>query len=254
MLKVQKATKFLIILTYFNRPNMVRNALHSVAYSACSNWHLAFHDDGSTTPGEPIAREIIPEEKITFYRNDNKPQEGNIGHCINEIIRTNMHCDVAILLADDDALHPDYLTKLEEFFKRNNNAYYASCYVSPYNPMKETYFTALKNFKVSAKTMNNERLDSSQIAWSLDANKYLNLWLPEKGIKDYDVKFINRMKETGMIWETGYYGQFKGTHQRQLGKCDHRWAMSGGKLDCNLKPELPEKYAVNLAVDPLTVS
>lgn len=245
----------MVILTYFNRPNMVRNALYSIAASTSDNWHVAFHDDGSNTPGEPIARQIIEEGKITFYRNDTKPEQGNIGQCINKILQTNMHCDVAVLLADDDALHPDYLFKLDMFFSKNPNAYYASCYVSHFNPMKETYFTALKNFKPSFRTMNNSNISGGQIAWTLDANKYLGVWFPEKGIKDYDKRFIEKVRATGSVWETGEYGQFKGIHARQLSKCDHRWAMSGGNLDCDQPPTpaLPEVLPPILAVNPLAI-
>ena len=37
--------KFLIVLAYYKRPNMVLNALHSIANLTYNNWHLAFIDD-----------------------------------------------------------------------------------------------------------------------------------------------------------------------------------------------------------------
>ena len=39
--------KFLILLFYYDRPKMVRNALQSVKELNYKNWELAFIDDGS---------------------------------------------------------------------------------------------------------------------------------------------------------------------------------------------------------------
>jgi hypothetical protein len=221
---------------------MVRNALYSIANSAYSNWHVAFYDDGSKEPGEPLAREII-EDRISFYKNpmsltDKLACGHNIGENLNNIIKEHMNSyDAAIMLADDDALHPEYLSYLDRWYRRNSNSYYSYSFISPYDPMKETYFSAVRNFKPNIKDMAVTKLDFSQVSWRLDANKFLNIWFPERGLKGIDTKFFDKMKLTGDIWCTGEYGQFKGMHPKQLSRCDHRWSMHGEHLDCSHLPK-----------------
>ena len=50
--------KILILLLYFERPNLVRNALRSVrqADRHHQDWELAVIDDGSRAPALPISR------------------------------------------------------------------------------------------------------------------------------------------------------------------------------------------------------
>jgi len=55
----KKELKFLIIFFYYNRPDMVRNALNSINKLTYKNFEVVFIDDGSETKGEPIVRSII---------------------------------------------------------------------------------------------------------------------------------------------------------------------------------------------------
>jgi len=57
------AQKIVILLLYYDRPKMVRNALKSIKDLNYKNWELVFIDDGSKEPGRPIVEEILAEEK-----------------------------------------------------------------------------------------------------------------------------------------------------------------------------------------------
>ena len=50
----KKELKFLIIFFYYNRPDMVRNALNSINKLTYKNFEIAFIDDGSETPENPL--------------------------------------------------------------------------------------------------------------------------------------------------------------------------------------------------------
>lgn len=54
----------LILLFYYNRPELVKNALFSIKNNNYVNWKLAFIDDGSLINGEKIVRSIFNENEI----------------------------------------------------------------------------------------------------------------------------------------------------------------------------------------------
>ena len=75
--------KFLIIIAYYNRPEIVKNALNSIVDLNYDNYEVAFVDDGSEAKGEDIVTAIFPQEildKTSFYRCDDtaiqKQQQG----------------------------------------------------------------------------------------------------------------------------------------------------------------------------------
>ena len=55
----KKELKFLILLFYYNRPKMVLNALNSINKLSYKNFEIAFIDDGSDNPGEPVVKETL---------------------------------------------------------------------------------------------------------------------------------------------------------------------------------------------------
>jgi hypothetical protein len=54
---------FLLILAYYDRPRIVRNALNSIAHLQSENWELVVIDDGSPRPIKPIATRILKRFK-----------------------------------------------------------------------------------------------------------------------------------------------------------------------------------------------
>src|SRR4051812_40636900 len=98
--------KILILMSYFNRPLLLKNALNSIlkADEHHSNWELAFADDNSKIPGRPIVEEILKEhlKKIRFFNTGmslaDKLKDGIcLGKYGNIAIRESA-ADVAIIL------------------------------------------------------------------------------------------------------------------------------------------------------------
>ena len=90
----KKELKFLILLFYYNRPKMVLNALNSINKLSYKKFEVAFIDDGSDNPGEPIVRETLKPsflKKVTFYNTNDtvkaKIERGgsNFGKLANEV-------------------------------------------------------------------------------------------------------------------------------------------------------------------------
>ena len=123
----KKGLKFLILLFYYNRPKMVLNALTSINKLSYKNIEIAFIDDGSDHPGEPVAREHLKPsilKKVKFYNtNDTIKQKidrggSEFGKLANEAVK-NSDADIVLMLCDDDALFSDYLDYLNRFYKHD---------------------------------------------------------------------------------------------------------------------------------------
>src|SRR5438105_2894834 len=108
--------KILVLLLYFERPRLVRNALRSVlaADAHHPDWELAFIDDGSPTPGEPAAREVLAGHpgKVRFHNTgdsagDKRENGCRIGAFMNRAVRES-DADLGVMLCDDDMLYPTY--------------------------------------------------------------------------------------------------------------------------------------------------
>jgi glycosyltransferase involved in cell wall biosynthesis len=119
-------SKILILLFYYNRPNLVKIALNSIKIHNYNNWEIAFIDDGSEEPGEPIVREILSEhlDKIKFYNTNDSidikmlrsKEHGSIfGKYAQQAVEES-DADIVMMLCDDDALYPEYFNNLNKYF------------------------------------------------------------------------------------------------------------------------------------------
>ena len=149
----KKELKFLILLFYYNRPKMVLNALNSINKLSYKKFEVAFIDDGSDNPGEPIVRETLKPsflKKVTFYNTNDtvkaKIERGgsNFGKLANEAVK-NSDADIVLMLCDDDALFSDYLNYLNRFYLFNQRINYAYCKLKYYDPTKQPYTKAKPN-------------------------------------------------------------------------------------------------------------
>jgi hypothetical protein len=225
-----KTNKILIMMLYYERPKLVREALKSLvrANEHHKNWRLAFHDDASPTPGEAIVREILPDfmmDRVTFYRTvATKEQKlasgGMIGHVMNQMIRDST-ADVAIMLCDDDVLHAHYLKNLNGYFRDNPDEQACYSHVVVFDPSTETWEQAkntdnpLNHYSTSLNPAG--KLDACQVAWRTRVNKDLGVWFPYPCHKNHDTAFYNAMYEKiGTIPFCGFIGQYKGIHSEQL--------------------------------------
>jgi RimJ/RimL family protein N-acetyltransferase len=220
------ALVILILLLYHERPELVRKALASVARAGVAHphWELAFIDDRSSTPGEPIAREILFEQlsRVRFYHNPwvDGEAESQVGRTMNQAIMDS-GAQVAIMLCDDDELHPDYLANLSEFFLTHPEA--ASCYslVHLYNPAwEDSCFVdnltgPLNQWREPLAPAN--RLDASQVAWRTSVNRQLGAWFEFPKTACLDRDFFARLTDVaGPTPFSGFVAQYKGVHSQQL--------------------------------------
>lgn len=241
--------KALIILLYYDRPNLVHNALNSIRMLKYENYEVAVIDDGSKIPIEPIVRmhyyDIV--DKFKFYRcNDTieqKLRQGGTrrGLFVNEAIN-NSDADFAIILCDDDAITHSYFNELIKWFKNNPGKVYGYCYVLDFNPLIQ-----LPNEKVRPRGRTNiiilsndvRIINSSQVAWLLKVNRENGMRFSE--IQDLScltdgcrtafltATFFNCMHQKyGVCSFMGMFGQYKGRFHGQLGNRKETYSKTEG--------------------------
>lgn len=231
-----KKPKVLILATYYERPNLVKGFLRSLlaADKHHDNWELAFIDDGSSKPGRPIVERILKghERKLRFYNSemtaDMKKLSGGtfIGKFMNDAIKAS-NADMAIMVGDDDEIHPEYLSNIARFFTANPDI--NSCYsnVHVYNPLTEktcnthNLYSENPNWKGHAwfgKPIECAyKVDSVQVAWRSSCNKMLGAWFPYPIWINHDALFFEELNaRCGKSTYTGFIAMFKGRHDGQL--------------------------------------
>lgn len=223
--------KFLILLLYYDRPLLVRNALNSIKKTDryFKNWHLAFIDDTSRMPGRPIVEEILHDnlDKVSFYYTDTSAEyKRNHGSLIGKFCNLAIQesdADYVLFLCDDDELHPEYLKKLNDFFITHPNCISAYSHVYTYNPA----FERAENVKLSPHELSEiqynrwtapvraaGRFDASQVAWPVSIHKQHNIWFryPKTKNLDYDIyiQIYERFgKKAGRAQFTQLIAQYK---------------------------------------------
>ena len=228
----KKELKFLILLFYYNRPKMVLNALNSINKLSYKKFEVAFIDDGSDNPGEPIVRETLKPsflKKVTFYNTNDtvkvKIERGgsNFGKLANEAVK-NSDADIVLMLCDDDALFSDYLNYLNRFYLFNNRINYAYCKLKYYDPSKEAYTKAKVNEEdITNKLINPvTNLDSSQVSWRRSCMVEKDFWFPYPRTRNLDaVMFVHLWHHYKHCAPLKEFGQYKGIFDDQLGNRKH---------------------------------
>jgi len=234
---VMDYNSFLIIIFYYNRPQMVRDALHSIKEMDTRgiDYEIAFIDDGSPRPGKPVVEKLLKDQlsKIRFF---NSGDERNIvGRFANQALKETS-AKIAIMLCDDDALFPDYLVNLREFF--NNNPQIDSCYskVKIYNPIWEDFRCATRVnvfFNHREGPITTARVvDASQVAWKTNLSKTKGVLFDEYRIRNLDESLYDNLdRAVGYTYPSGFYSQFKGVHNSQLGLRSDNQSRSGIAID-----------------------
>ncbi len=240
--KVDK--KFLIVLNYYERPQLVRNTLNSIRELQSDNWELAFIDDGSIAEGEPIAREIFTERELwrtKFYRCNDSIEQKRVqggsrhGQYNNEAI-CNSDADYFIMLCDDDAIIPDYFARLNEVlgFKPYPYAY---CNILFFNPSKESYKNATimprERFQGSNYRLNHHHplnpsccIDASQMICNTGCVKEGLVKFPYPQTACLDANVYQQLYALyGNCTPVNIYGQYKATHVQQLGNRKEHYIM-----------------------------
>ena len=228
-----KDLEILVLLFYYNRPEIVKNALDSLNKQTYKNFKVCVIDDGSENCFADVFPTMIGVSDIHRYTivnthdspEDKRQQGGSMmGKFANQAIEVH-NSDIVIMLCDDDALMPDYLETLNTFF--NNNPEVNHCYskVLFYNPTKETYLEATTdpNYKNTGSTylpLNQKNgiiqcraLDASQVAWRTRCK----ISFPYPQTRNHDMAVYSQLRNYGMCHPTNVYGQAKAAFPDQLG-------------------------------------
>jgi hypothetical protein len=236
-------SKILILLLYYNRPNMVKTALKSIKDLNYTSWELAFIDDGSEKVGKPIVEEVLKDslDKVKFYRSDDKTQDkldrggSLVGEYMNLAIEKS-DANICIMLCDDDALEKDYFTNLNKWFKDHPNKMYCYSHVILFDPFSENPDTIdpiskihvpslakwgkpaesdrFKNFWNKTKEINcANQVDAAQVAW----RKNCQAGFPSPRTKNLDAIFYSQLyNQHGKAPFSGFFGQYKGIYSDAL--------------------------------------
>jgi glycosyltransferase involved in cell wall biosynthesis len=213
-----KTNNFLIILAYYERPKIVINALKSILDISYPEFEVHFIDDGSTTKGEPIVREMCSSiiDKFTFHYIDNtieqkKAQGGSIhGHYLNLAIQQS-DADHVIILCDDDAIFPHFLTRLNIFLNKTENLDKKYFYhnIVLYNSIIEPYTVGVERMDMSYHTNHHTqpihcscRVDSTQVTYSRNFFMDSGLKYPSPQTSMLDSHIYTQMFN---VWGPAYY-------------------------------------------------
>lgn len=227
--------KFLILLFYYERPDLLINALASVKESTYPNWEMCVIDDGTKFPGIDQINEVFSfQERIdhrisymqTFDSNDRKNQRGGsqFGEYANSAIKTS-DADVILMLCDDDMLMPNYLGQLNEFYSQNQSLKYSYSHLSFYDPTKglpgpenivSNEYTAYLNSHTGPISPTNE-VDSSQVSWRRRHWIEDGIKFPSPRTKNLDEAIYEHMYAAwGPCTFNKIVAQWKGIHKGQL--------------------------------------
>lgn len=228
--------KFLILLMYYNRPNLVKNALQSIQNLKYDNYEVAIVDDGSEVNIEELSKKYIPEHKLEYYRIDcsiedkikyeGRPNPDDCGNSIHgkylnkAILESN--ADIVIPLCDDDALVSDYLNKLNDYFIENPNVKYAFSNAFIFNPRTDIPFN-IKEKRDSWGFYEEDQekvagvLDSSQVVYRAECFKKDGVRYPYPQTKNLDYVIYKQMEyRYGKCSYLGFFGQYKAVFKEQL--------------------------------------
>lgn len=221
--------KIQILLMYYERPNIVKNALNSIKEMNYEDWELVFLDDGSVVAGEPIVRDILKNSlhKVRFFNtNDiledkNKRGESHIGLFMNYAIVTS-DAEITLILCDDDAITPEYFNNINRFYTENPDKVWAYCHVTGYNPLTQDFHkvSATPNEWLNRYTMPVNpscALDSSQISWRTRCTKKEGIYLPFPLTCGLDADlFLKMQTKYGPCSFLGSVGQYKAIFSDQM--------------------------------------
>jgi glycosyltransferase involved in cell wall biosynthesis len=228
-----KMNKFLIILAYYDRPVIVQNALKSILDITYPEFEVHFIDDGSTNRGEPVVREMCSSiiDKFTFHYIDNtieqkKAQGGSIhGKYLNLAIEQS-DADHVIILCDDDAIFPHFLTKLNVFLNKEENLDKKYFYhnIVLYDSIREPYTVGVERMDLSYFTNAHTqpihctcRVDSTQVTYSRKFFVENGLSYPAPQTSGLDASIYEQMFNAwGPAYYSGLISQVKSNNEDNL--------------------------------------
>ena len=221
-------------MAYYNRPEMVRLALQSIASQSHTDWELAFVDDGSDIAGAPIVTEILSShlDKVKFYSTGHSAEQKNIqgGSIFGNLWNVAMYhteAEIGIMLCDDDALYPDYLKNLSEYYSLYPEVIYSYGHISIFDPK---HFKDIANVPTNMQANTNHvgtinpycNVDASQVSWRIKPVTEAMIKFLSPKTTDLDAGFYNLLYNSyqGCVFN-GIIAQYKGWHDDQMGWRTH---------------------------------
>jgi glycosyltransferase involved in cell wall biosynthesis len=116
--------KVTCILTSYNRPVGVAEAIASVQAQTYTNWELVIVDDNSNQITQSILKDIVrndPRCKLiqSGVKDEDRFKTTRYATCINMAI-PHIRGDLVTYLTDDDIFYPKRFEKMVEIFRRNS--------------------------------------------------------------------------------------------------------------------------------------
>ena len=218
----------LVLMCYYERPNMVTVGLQSLLAQTYPNWRLAFVDDGSAQPGEPILKRVMEPvmDKVTVYNTgdsvETKIAKGGsrFGSFWNRAIE-EIPADIAVMLCDDDALIPEYFENLNTWFQENEGQAYCFSHVRVFDPFELTDLDEIEgtphSLNMTGSISPSNQIDASQVAWRTSCQLEGGVWFPSPCTVALDSAFYNGLHaKYGDCPFSGFEGQYKGKHESAL--------------------------------------
>lgn len=227
--------KFLVLLFYYERPELLRRALESVKNSAYKNWDLCVIDDGTNKPGLSVIDDCFShEERLlhrinyiqTFDSEERKYARGGsqFGEYANIAIKIS-DADVVLMLCDDDLLMPNYMDDLSRFYQENPGVKYSYSHLRFYDPtlglpgedntVDDSYTRYLNSRSHPINPV--RRVDSSQVSWRRKNWIDDGIEFPSPRTSNLDEVIYGHMYAAwGDCIFNGITAQWKGIHDGQL--------------------------------------
>jgi hypothetical protein len=236
---MEKNLKILILLFYYKRPQMVRNAIDSILNSTYDNYEVAFINDSGELSSDHVLdyiKETKSYSKFKQYNINQSDEEklsqgGSIfGKYANQAIQES-DSDIVIMLCDDDALDHDYLENLNQYYGKNKSILWSYGYVKYYNPSIESYTEAIDSYgsrelRGSVDDLNRNtsalnpycQCDASQVSFRRECFTEKDVWFSFPLTRNLDASIYRDMfNKIGWCYPNKFYTQCKGAFPDQLG-------------------------------------
>jgi hypothetical protein len=224
--------KTLVILPYYNRPKLLLNALVSLRDSSDQNWTLAFIDDASPTDEGLCSVDVILSEQVKkgmVHKYVVPVEEKEQLKWTTQPVYMNramreIASDLTLILCDDDALLVNYIENSVKWFTEHPNELYGFSNVRVYFPPKESpsEILPIRPFHTNhlQKVCPVNTVDASQVVWRSKVALERGCFFDEARQYDHDASMWEAMWRSGYgeCPYMGFYGQYKGIHQFQLGR------------------------------------
>lgn len=226
--------KGLIILLYYDRHNLVHNALDSIRHLQYDNYVVYAIDDGSEVALKPIVEMHYADinDKFIHIRIDDsiaqKEKQGGtrIGNYINKAM-AEASADFVVILCDDDALVPEYFGHLDKWFTKHSEVVHCYSHIIDFNPLAQRVDVQLPvrsnlNYLGAVSGVGDNKLVISQIAWRPFSLTMERIYFPKNsghGGRTMMSWFISALYQAfGDFQYTGFRSQFRGCFDGQLSK------------------------------------